>query len=134
MHEPTFLSRQIFVNGALTVMLVLSGVVTSEMKEAILHGRGVLVAVDCAVAVIRVLVGSGVTVDAPSGVAVNCRDAALAVTVCATCVKSKFSPPDWEAGRLHAKVNRIRTGIRINTGVLCFILFSLMCSVANPRL
>ena len=75
------------------MMLVLSGVVTSEMKEAMLHGMDVLVAVGCAVAVTRVLVAGGVIVKAPSGVAVNCRDAAFAVTVCATCVKSRFSSP-----------------------------------------
>ena len=82
-------------------MGVSSGVVTSEIKEAMLHGSGLAVTVTAGVDVtVGLAAASGVVVDM------------LAVTVCAACVSSKPSTSDWEEGMLHAKDTNKISGIK----------------------
>ena len=91
MHEPTFFNFHVFVNALFTVMGVPSSIVTSETKEARLHGTDVFVAPVCWVFDAAVVfVGTGVLelscwVVAVGEAAWFC--CAAAVTVSAACVK-----------------------------------------------
>ena len=97
-------------------MLVSSGMVTSETKEAALHGMDVLVAVEGWVEAGLVFIGMGVEVLVSVAVGVSLTDA-MAVMVSAACVKinSSSSCPELD-GKLQAVNNKIR--IKINVDAL----------------